>query len=57
MNDPLTVTMKEPHGSVESAQRLVDPFLRAWELDMAPRHGEQEIRFEVRGGPARVWGG
>lgn len=42
----LTVTMKEHHGSVESARREVDPFLRAWELDVALRYRRQEITFE-----------
>jgi hypothetical protein len=46
----LTVTMKEHHHSVDSARQRVNPFPRAWELDIALRQGRQEISFEPESG-------
>jgi len=42
----LTVTMTSHHPTAESARSLVDPFLRAWELDAALAYGRCEFRFD-----------
>src|SRR5438105_3912003 len=31
--------------SIEAARSIADPFLRAWELDVALRYGKKEITF------------
>jgi hypothetical protein len=41
----LTVTMKGHYASAEEAQRVVQPFLDAWELDFALARGKREMRF------------
>lgn len=45
-DDTLTVTMQEHFANVETARTAVEPFLRAWELDVALQHGHREIWFE-----------
>jgi hypothetical protein len=44
-DDLLTVTMKGHYASSQEAQRVVQPFLDAWELDFALAHGRRDMRF------------
>jgi hypothetical protein len=44
-----TFEMVEHHASEESARRRVEPYLRAWELDVALRFGRSEIGFQFEG--------
>jgi hypothetical protein len=39
------VSMTSHFASVEKARRAVDPYLRAWELDMALRYGPRSLEF------------
>lgn len=41
----LTSQMKEHYSSIVAARQVVDPYLRAWELDVALEFGRGEIRF------------
>jgi hypothetical protein len=43
-----TLTMKEHHGSEESARQAVQRYLRSWEIDAALRAGLAEVRFEFK---------
>jgi len=40
------ITMNAHFASVGEARGVVEPFLRAWELDMALRYGPRSIEFE-----------
>ena len=44
-NEKAFVEMKRHFATVEAAKSAIDPFLRAWELDMALDFGRQEIKF------------
>jgi len=44
-NGVLTCQMKGHYPSIEAARRVVDPYLRAWEIDAALSLGRGEIRF------------
>ena len=44
-----TFEMVEHHASEESARRCVQPYLQAWEIDVALRFGGPEISFEFEG--------
>jgi len=44
-DDTLTCEMKRHFASVAEARAVVDPFLRAWELDVALRRGRGELSF------------
>ncbi len=48
-DDILMVEMKEHRASAEEAQRLVKPFLRAWEIDLALRQDRNEVTFVFDG--------
>lgn len=41
----LSIDMVEHFASVEDARRVVNSFLRAWEIDAALRYGRREIAF------------
>lgn len=41
----LTATMNEHHPDEKSARNVVEPFLRAWEIDVALRDGRSELHF------------
>lgn len=45
----LRVEMKEHHSTAQSAQDVVDPYLRAWEIDFALKRGRREMWFEFEG--------
>lgn len=45
----LIVTMLDHYPSAESAREIVDPWLRAWEIDQALSLGKTELRFEYEG--------
>lgn len=40
-----TFSMKEHHPTEESARRMVEGYLRAWELDVALQYDSSELRF------------
>ena len=44
-NGKASVEMKEHFAAVEAARSVIDPYLRAWELDVALHLGRQEIKF------------
>lgn len=46
----LTVTMKEHHATVESAQNRVQPVLRSWELENALKYDPGAFRFVFQDG-------
>jgi hypothetical protein len=47
-DDIVTFEMVEHHDSEESARQRVEPYLRAWELDVALHFGHPEISFEFQ---------
>lgn len=49
-NDVLTCQMEVHYPSIEAARRVVDPYLRAWEIDAALNFGRGEIRFIYENG-------
>jgi len=46
----LTCTMKAHYPSLESARKLVEEYLRAWEIDIALRLGRGELQFVYKDG-------
>ncbi len=46
----VTIAMKSNHASVAAARAVVEPFLRAWELDAALRYGPRSLAFEYERG-------
>jgi hypothetical protein len=44
-NGILNCLMKEDYPSSEAARRVVDQYLRAWEIDAALKYGRREIQF------------
>lgn len=47
-DDIVTFEMVEHHDSEESARQRVDPYLQAWELDVALSFGQREISFQFQ---------
>jgi hypothetical protein len=44
----LTVTMKAHYATEDEARAAVRPFIRAWEIDGALKHGRPEFRFDFQ---------
>jgi len=45
-NDLLTVEMRDHFAEEAKARRVVDPFIKCWELDIALTQGRREVQFE-----------
>jgi hypothetical protein len=44
-DDVLTCTMKAHYASADAARAVIDPFIRAWELDVALHWGQRVMRY------------